>query len=129
MTRALTILLSIAVLAGVFAPTVAAAPSPQVERLQVEVKRLHHQLSATRTERNRIKQERNVAWDSIALGLPAQVAVVASTGSIGQLAQAILEPIRINWPCGASVYQGQTFWSLDVDLRDLEPENERTCSP
>ncbi len=114
----IAVLVALAVLIATAAPATA-APDPQVKRLQGQVKRLKTQLRQARASRDQFERQRNEAWDSVALGLPAQVASVASSGSISLLAAAIFEPVRVNWPCGATVFQGNTFWSLDVDLEDI----------
>lgn len=51
-------------------------------------------------------------------GLAGQVAEVARGGKITQLHSLVFEPIRTNWLCGATMFQGQSFWSIDVDLEN-----------
>ncbi len=80
------------------------------------MKRLKKKLKRQRAKAEGFKAERDAARLELAAALPEQVKQVALAGSIDQLTSAVLQPVRLNWPCGASIYQGQTFWDLSVDL-------------
>lgn len=108
-----------------------AAPSlPQTQQLQMKIAKLKSQLREARKARNQFERQRNEAWDSVAIGLPAQVGSLAQSGSPILLLRAVFEPIRSNWPCGASISQGQYWWDVEVDLEKSRfDEPDLICRP
>lgn len=103
-----------------------AAQNTQANQLRGEVKRLEHRVRVLRMQRNQARRERDDALAAIVQGLAPQVGIVAQAGSISELWRLIFEPIRTTWPCGATLFQGQTFWSLDVELSDYDAETDTT---
>jgi hypothetical protein len=60
------------------------------------------------------------AYEAIERDLAAQVRVIAARGRVTEIHRFVFEPIRTAWPCGATLYQGTSLWSLDVSLSDTD---------
>lgn len=77
------------------------------------------------------RRQRDQARRAITAGLPDQMRVLASQASIMRVNDAVFDPLRLAWPCGASIFQGQYTWSLTLDLTysyfDGERAVERRC--
>lgn len=98
---------------GVAQPASAAPTKHQVQALKAQVKTL-------KRERNEWRSKARDAQAAITSGLPAQIAELAKGGQITALHNLIIEPIRVNWPCGSTLYQGEWFYSVDVNLEKTE---------
>ncbi len=117
---------AILVALGANTTTAWTAQDTQAKQLREKVKRLQQRVRVLSGQRNQARRERNDAQAAITQGLAPQVGIVAAAGSISQLWHLIFEPIRVAWPCGATLFQGQTFWSLDVELSDYDAETDAT---
>lgn len=124
----IVVIATLAVATPAVQPAVATATPKQAK----QIKRLKKQVRALKRSRNDWRQrardaERDAAFaeDALMGPLADQVTAIARSGQISKLAPSVLEPIRVNWPCGSSLFQGETFWSVDVNLLDFD---DHDCS-
>lgn len=127
MSRALTLL---ALLTFLTAAPPAHARSERALKAQIKT------LKASRDMWKERAQDRQDELDDTYLGLSGDIAagvrVIAARGHVTEIHRLVFEPIRVAWPCGSTLYQGTSLWSLDVSLSDSDFVNgevvEKDCS-
>lgn len=109
----------VAVLAlAVAQPTI--QPATAAPNRAKQVKKLKKQVRDLKRSRAQWRERAHNAEDALLAPIFDQVTAIAKAGRISQLAPNVFDPIRVNWPCGSSLFQGESIWSIDVNLSDLE---------
>jgi outer membrane murein-binding lipoprotein Lpp len=83
----------------------------QVATLKRQVKTLTRQRDSARTKLAAANQENA----DLKGGVPDQVRAIAREDDIAQLFNLVIVPAHDVWPCGGSIFMGETFWSADFD--------------
>jgi outer membrane murein-binding lipoprotein Lpp len=117
---------TIALIAGLVAALPQAGPSTaaQADKQARKIRELKRDVRALRRSREYWRDRAWAAEDSVIDGLAAQITVLAQRGRVSELHPMVFEPVRVNWPCGATVFQGNAIWDLTVNLSDTRFEGD-----
>jgi septal ring factor EnvC (AmiA/AmiB activator) len=99
----------------ILAPTANGATTKQLQR---EVKSLKAQLKTAKRQRDTYKARlatANQENQDLKGGVPDQVRAIAREDDIAQLFNLVIVPAHDVWPCGGSLFYGETFDSADFD--------------
>jgi outer membrane murein-binding lipoprotein Lpp len=97
------------------APTANGATTKQLERqvrsLKAQLKTAKRQRDTYRTKLAAANQENAGLKGSV----PDQVRAIAREDNIDQLFNLVIVPAHDVWPCGSTLFYGETFYSADFD--------------